>query len=86
MDQEVVAELSAEVVSYLMGYEINGRSRDYINHYTRKDWKKVFTVLNRVNKVVAYITEKAKIEDSVELEVKGKLDMLQAAEVAAATA
>lgn len=100
-DQEVVAELSAEVVMYLMGYKLNGKSKKYIDHYTDKDWRLVFKLLNRVNKVVSYIAEHAEIKADAEVEtvetflfgkkakteeeeVKAKLDMLQAAEVAAA--
>ena len=62
-DQEIVAELSAEVVGYLLGRKLNGRSRDYITGYSGGSWKPVFALLDRVNKVVLYIVDKAQIEE-----------------------
>lgn len=58
-DQEIVAELSASVIAYLRGYELNGRSKEYIEHYANASWKTVFGVLGRVNRVVGYIVDKA---------------------------
>ena len=58
-DQEIVAELSASVIAHLRGYELNGRSKQYIEHYANANWKTVFSVLGRVNKVVGYIVDKA---------------------------
>jgi len=60
-DQEIVAELSAEVVAYLTGHKLNGRSRDYIKYYSGGTWKTVFALLDRVNKVVSYIVDTARI-------------------------
>ena len=64
-DQEIVAELTAEVVGYLLGRKLNGRSRDYIQDYSGGSWKPVFALLDRVNKVVSYIVEKASIKKEV---------------------
>jgi hypothetical protein len=62
-DQEIVAELSAEVVAYLLGHRLNGRSRDYISGYSGGSWKPVFALLDRVQKVVSYILNKAQIKE-----------------------
>lgn len=62
-DQEIVAELSAEVVGYLLGNKLNGKGRDYIEDYSEGSWKPVFALLDRVQKVVAYIVDKAQIEE-----------------------
>jgi hypothetical protein len=64
-DQEIVAELSAEVVAYLTGHKLNGRSSDYITGYSGGSWKTVFALLDRVNKVVSYIVETARIKEEV---------------------
>ena len=74
-DQEVVAELSAEVVLYLMGYDLNGRSKKYIDHYSDKDWRLVFKLLNRVNKVVTYIAEHAEIKTDAKIEAVETLNI-----------
>lgn len=63
--QEIVAELSAEVVAFLLGRKLNGRSRDYIQDYSGGSWKPVFALLDRVNKVVSYIVDKASIKKEV---------------------
>ena len=60
--QEIVAELSAAVVGHLLGRKLNGHSRDYIHDYSGGSWKPVFVLLDRVNKVVSYITDKARIK------------------------
>jgi hypothetical protein len=62
-DQEIVAELAAEVVGYLLGHKLNVESRNYIPGYSGGSWKHVFALLNRVNKVVSYIVDKAQIEE-----------------------
>lgn len=62
-DQEIVAELAAEVVGYLLGQKPNGKGRDYIEFYSGGSWKPVFALLDRVQKVVSYIVEKAQIEE-----------------------
>ncbi len=62
-DQEIVAELAAEVVGYLLGHKLNGKGRDYIKSYSGGSWKPVFSLLDRVQKVVAYIVDKAQIEE-----------------------
>jgi hypothetical protein len=61
-EQEIVAELTAEVVGYLLGRKLNCRSRDYIQDYSGGSWKPVFALLDRVNKVVSYILDKARIQ------------------------
>lgn len=62
-DQEIVAELAAEVVGYLLGHKLNGKGRDYIESYSGGSWKPVFALLDRVQKVVSYIVDKAQIKD-----------------------
>ena len=62
-DQEITAELSAEVVGYLLGRKLNGKGRDYITGYSGGSWKPVFALLDRVQKVVSYIVDKAQIEE-----------------------
>lgn len=61
--QEIVAELTAEVVGFLLGRKLNGRSRNYIQNYSGGSWKQVYSLLDRVNKVVSYIVDKAQIEE-----------------------
>jgi hypothetical protein len=62
-DQEIVAELAAEVVGYLLGHKLNGKGRDYIESYSGGSWKPVFALLDRVQKVVSYIVDKAQIKE-----------------------
>jgi hypothetical protein len=64
-DQEIVAELAAEVVGYLLGHKLNGKGRDYIESYSGGSWKPVFALLDRVQKVVSYIVDKAQIKEGV---------------------
>lgn len=62
-DQEIVAELAAEVVGYLLGQKLNGKGRNYIESYSGGSWKPVFALLDRVQKVVSYIVDKAQIKE-----------------------
>lgn len=59
--QEVVAEFSAAVIGYLIGYQVPlGNVRDYIEYY---GFKELFRALNRVEKVVNYIIGKTRSTD-----------------------
>lgn len=63
-NQEITAELSAEVVGYLLGRKLNKRSREYIDSYSRGSWKQVYSLLSRVNAIVTYIVDRAKIKET----------------------
>jgi hypothetical protein len=54
--QEVVAEFSAAVIAYLMGYRIPlGNVRKYIEHY---GFTELFRAFSRVERVVSFIIER----------------------------
>jgi hypothetical protein len=55
-EQEVVAELSAAVVGYLLGYRVNLRHAKY--YLSQFGSTTVYKVLSRVERVVAYIVER----------------------------
>ncbi len=54
--QEVVAEFSAAVIAYLMGYQIPlGNVREYIEHY---GFTELFKAFARVERVVSFVVER----------------------------
>ena len=54
--QEVVAEFSAAVIAYLMGYKIPlGNVKEYIEHY---GFTELFKAFARVERVVSFVVEK----------------------------
>ncbi len=54
--QEVVAEFSAAVIAYLMGYKIPlGNVKEYIEHY---GFTELFKAFARVERVVSFVVER----------------------------
>jgi len=61
--QEVVAEFSASVLAYLMGYKIPlGNSKDYIERYS---FRELLNCLSRVEKVVNYAIERSGVDAKI---------------------
>jgi hypothetical protein len=58
-DQEVIAEFSAAVIGYLMGYKIPlGNVKEYIEGYS---FKELLNSLSRIEKVVNFVIERTKV-------------------------
>lgn len=59
-EREFVAEISAAVIGYLLGYRIDYRQVKYYTHSFNKST--IFSVLNRIGRVVSYIIDKTSYE------------------------
>jgi len=58
-DQEVIAEFSAAVIGYLMGYKIPlGNVKEYIENYS---FKELLNSLSRIEKVVTFVIERTRM-------------------------
>jgi len=58
--QEVVAEFSAAVIAYLMGYKIPlGNVKEYIEHY---GFTELFKAFARVERVVSFVVERTAVK------------------------
>ena len=58
-DQEVIAEFSAAVIGYLMGYKIPlGNVKEYIENYS---FKELLNSLSRIEKLVTFVIERTRM-------------------------
>ena len=69
--QEVVAEFSAAVIGYLMGYKISlGNAKEYIKSY---GFTELFKAFARVERIVSFVVERTSRSIEAGMSVKARL-------------